>query len=138
MEALTARLAGRRHYPALLEARSEISLVHDRTNPVDRNAVEVHSDGEMVGYLESGLALMVAPRLDRGRPVYASAIPSDQAKITVYILGRGDRVGRNLVSVTSSRGRRGYVVDRRRKVPLCTCPAGRYAPCRHKKALGLI
>jgi hypothetical protein len=136
MEPMTARLAGRKHHVGEISPRSVFVLVHERANPVDFWAVAVYADGTMVGYLETGLARLVAPMLDRGRPVFASAIEGKQTMINVYVPGRRDRLGPdgNLIEVESSDGARRYVVDRRHGH--CTCPAGRFVYCRHQAAIG--
>ena len=136
MEPMTARLAGRKHHPAEIGPRSLLTLEHERTNPVDFWAVAVYADGVMAGYLETGLARLVAPMLDRGRPVFASAIDGKQGMVNVYVPGRRDRLGPdgNLVEVDSSDGSRRYVVDRRHG--RCTCPAGRFVYCRHQAQVG--
>lgn len=141
MEPMTAKLAGRKHHPSLITPTSEITFVRERDNPVDYWAVRVEVDGHHSGYLETGLARLVAPLLDRGRPVFGAPIDgsrnaANQAMINVYVPGRCDILGPdgNLVLVSSSDGQRRYVVDRRHGG--CTCPAGRFMRCRHQQLVG--
>lgn len=141
MEPMTAKLAGRKHHQVKIEPTSVIVFVRERDNPVDHWAVRVEIDGYHGGYLETGLARLVAPLLDRGRPVFGA--PADGHKdsanqnlINIYVPGRYDVLGEegNLVIVPSSDGQRRYVVDRRHGG--CTCPAGRFMRCRHQQLVG--
>jgi hypothetical protein len=133
--ALTAKIAGRRRHGKLtVSPESQITLCHRRDNPAHREAVEVLADGQMIGYLEAGLGVLLAPYLDRARPVRAGG-RDDGISLDLFIPGRADQIGRNLVEVNSSDGNRTYLVDRRRGI--CTCPAGRWVWCRHKRELGL-
>ena len=135
MQALTAHLAARRRFgDNLLTARSQVELAHEKANRHDRAAVIVSADGNPVGYLEAGLAALIAPLLDRGRPLRAAG-REDGRSIDLFIPGPRETLGRNLVEVPSSDGSRTYLVDKRRG--LCTCPAGRWIWCRHKQLLGL-
>jgi hypothetical protein len=129
MYALTATIAGRRHHPAPIGPTSTITLRPESDHPIDRAAVAILADGAKVGYLEAGLARLVAPLLRRGRPVLAA--PMDERHISVYVPGPRDRIGGSIRAVTSSDGKRSYFVDRVRA--LCTCPAGRYGSCRHRR-----
>lgn len=133
MHVLTAKLAGRRYHPGLLEPTSILALRRDKANRVDRSAVAIMADGETVGYLEAGLARLVAPLLDRHRPVFVSPIKGNQKAINLFVPTRSDRLGRSLQTVISSDGQRQYVVDAAHR--LCTCPAGRFLLCRHIRAL---
>jgi hypothetical protein len=138
MRDLTAKLAARRQFAdTYLAAHSALMLERERGNEHDDCAVRVAVDGKVVGYLENGLAMIVARELDRGRPVYASPIEGRQGQITLYLLEPGERrpgPRSHLVEVTSSDGRRSYVVDRRKG--LCTCVAGRWVHCRHQRQAG--
>ena len=135
MNAMTAKIAGRKHHSAPYNLQSTLSMVHERTNPVDSHAVAVYADGLQIGYLERGLAHLVAPFLDRNRPVFASPLENKDGVINLFIPTRSDRLGGNIVMVTSSDGLRSYAVDCRNGI--CTCPAGIYVVCRHKRALGI-
>jgi len=135
MNVMTAKIAGRRHHPAAYDVQSTLTLVHERANPVDSHAVAVYADGLQIGYLERGLAHLVAPFLDRGRPVFASPIEKHDGAINLFIPTRADRLGGNIVAVTSTDGKRNYHVDCRNAI--CTCPAGIFVICKHKKSLGL-
>ncbi len=132
MRAATVRLAGRRYAdPAVtVTPTSTVDLVLEPRNAVDRNAVAVVIDGRRAGYLEGGIAGVVAPAMRSRRPVFAAPFGKHADEITLYLPSRGDRLGENLVEVPSSRGDRSYVVDP--AAGLCTCPAGRYVACRHK------
>jgi hypothetical protein len=135
MNAMTAKIAGRKHHPAAYNLQSTLALVHERSNPVDSHAVAVYADGRQIGYLERGLAHLVAPFLDRNRPVFASPLEGKDGVISLFIPNRADRLGGNIVMVTSSDGLRSYAVDCRNGI--CTCPAGIYVVCRHKRSLGI-
>jgi len=132
---MTAKIAGRRHHPAAFDVTSTLSLVHEKTNPVDSRAVAIYADGAQIGYLERGLSYLVAGLLDRGRPVFASPIERADGAINLFIPIRADRLGGNIVYVTSTDGRRTYAVDCRNAI--CTCPAGIYVICKHKRSLGI-
>jgi hypothetical protein len=141
MEPMTAKLAGRKHHKTTITPTSEIAFVRERDNPVDHWAVRVEVDGCHSGYLETGLARLVAPLLDRGRPVFGAPIDggknaANQSLVNIYVPGRYDVLGEhgNLVIVPSSDGQRRYVVDRRHGG--CTCPAGRFVRCRHQQLVG--
>lgn len=130
MYALTARIAGRRaRREVAVTPESLIALALEPANPADPEAIAVFADGERAGYLEAGLARLVRPLLLRERPVRVIAQEGGQS-LTVWIPGRSERIGRNLVEVASSDGRRTYLVDR--KGGRCTCPAGRYGWCKHR------
>lgn len=137
MRAITARLAGRRHHAVELRADGVFALRREPENPADRSAVAVTVDGETAGYLEAGLATLVAPLLDHERPVFVAHGKAET--VTLYVPERGEHApdtrGSSLVRVASGDGRRSYVVDRRRG--LCTCPAGRYVRCKHQRAIGI-
>jgi len=136
MQPMTAKIAGRRHHPAEFNLQSTFVLVHEKTNQVDPFAVAIYADEQQIGYLERGLAQIVAPLLDRHRPVFASAIENKDNLINLFIPSRYDRLGQNIIIMPSSDGLRSYATDRRHR--MCTCPAGIHVLCKHKKALGLI
>lgn len=137
MRAFTARVAGRRyHNPAhAIALDSVVSLERDRSNEVDRQAVRVIADGLQVGFLEEGVAALIAPRMDRGRLVVASPSKEDPMAVSVFLLDRSDRVEPDpkatLFWVDAPGGRGRYLDDPRRK--LCTCPMGRSHICPHHK-----
>lgn len=134
MDSLTARIAGRRlRGDVEIAATADITLERERDNAADPLAVAVRADGELVGYLEAGLARLVAPLLDRGRPI-AAGPTGHQNEINLFIPSRRERLGRNLVWVPSSDGTKSYLVDRRRG--MCSCPAGRFVHCKHQRAVG--
>lgn len=60
-----------------VRATVTVTLVHERTNAYDPNAVAVHLDGRMIGYIGRQGAAALAPVLDRieaaGRVPYARA-----------------------------------------------------------------
>jgi hypothetical protein len=135
MQPMTAKIAGRRHHPAEFNLLSTFVLVHEKTNQLDPFAVAVYADEQQIGYLERGLAQIVAPLLDRHRPVFASAIENKDNLIKLFVPSRYDRLGQNIIIMPSSDGQRSYATDRRHRI--CTCPAGIFVLCKHKKALGL-
>lgn len=137
MQAMTAKLSGRRYHDGEIQTLSQLSLRHETDNSVDANAVAILNGDEVIGYLERGLATMVAPLLDRARPVLVSPIKGKTGEINLFIPEAYERISSNghLVRVPSSDGQRSYVVDIRRG--LCTCPVGRHVRCRHQKALGV-
>ena len=137
MQAMTAKLSGRRYHDGEIETLSQLTVRHENDNDVDSNAVSVLNGDEVIGYLERGLATMVAPLLDRGRPVLASPIKGKTGEINLFVPEAYERISNSghLVRVPSSDGQRSYVVDVRRG--LCTCPVGRFVRCRHQKALGV-
>ena len=135
MNAMTAKIAGRKHHSAPFGVKSAITLTHERDNPADSHAVAIFADGEHIGYLERGLAHLVAPLLDRGRPVFGSPLKGSDTVINLFIPVRADRLGGNIVMVTSSDGVHSYAVDCRNGI--CTCPVGVWVVCRHKRALGI-
>ena len=135
MQPMTAKIAGRRHHPAEFNLQSIFVLVHEKDNQVDPFAVAIYADEQQIGYLERGLAQIVAPLLDRHRPVFASAIENKDNLINLFIPSRYDRLGQNIIIMPSSDGQRSYATDRRHRI--CTCPAGIFVLCKHKKALGL-
>lgn len=47
-------------------ARSEASLVRDRANAIDANAVGILAGGRFVGYIPAALAARLAPDIDAG------------------------------------------------------------------------
>ena len=137
MQVLTARVAGRRHHTGILAPDASLRLERDRANRVDRFAVKVLANGEQVGYLEAGLARLVAPMIDRGRPVFVGAAGDSTSTVNLFVPARRDYAWPHpeatIFPVQSSDGRRTYWVDPRRG--LCTCPAGRYLDCRHQKSI---
>jgi len=134
MEGLTARIAGRRlRADATIDPAADVTLEREPDNEHDHWAVRILADGSLVGYLEAGLARLVAPMLDRGRPV-AAAPSGHQHDINLFVPNRRERVGGNLVWVVSSDGTKRYLVDRLHG--LCSCPAGRFVYCRHQRAVG--
>ena len=137
MQAMTAKLAGRRYRDGDIQTLSQLDVRHEVDNAVDANAVAIVDGDDVIGYLERGLASIVAPLLDRGRPVLASPIKGKTAEINLFIPEPYERISSSghLVRVPSSDGARTYVVDTRRG--LCTCPVGRHIRCRHQKALGV-
>ncbi len=46
---------------------SKITLVREPSNPYDKNAIAVHSNGKQIGYLSAAYAETFAPRLDAGK-----------------------------------------------------------------------
>ncbi len=134
MEGLTARIAGRRlRADVTIEPTADVALEREPDNAHDRWAVRILADGAVVGYLEAGLSRLVAPMIDRGRPVVA-APSGHQNEINLFVPNRRERIGGNLVWVPSSDGSKRYLVDRRHG--LCSCPAGRFVHCRHQRLLG--
>jgi hypothetical protein len=135
MRPLTARLAGHRHHPGAITPLSRLELVLEAANEHDREAVAVHANGLCAGYLEAGLASVVRRLIVRGRPVLVA--PSrTEGQVTLFLPERTDRYGETLLPVTSSDGLRRYWVDQRRD--LCTCPAGRWKSCRHRRAVRVL
>jgi hypothetical protein len=135
MRPVTARLAGRRYHRAPISPLSRLELLLEPANEHDREAVSIRADGICAGYLEAGLASVVRRLILRGRPVLLA--PSRRAdEIVLFLPERGDRYGGTLLPVTSSDGQRRYWVDQRRD--LCTCPAGRWARCRHRQGLRVL
>lgn len=135
MRPLTARLAGRRHHGAPITPQSRLELVLEPANEHDREAVAIHADGICAGYLEAGLASVVRRLVMRGRPVLLAPTRRED-EVFLYLPERGDSYGGTLLPVISSDGRRRYWVDQRRD--LCTCPAGRWARCRHRVGLKVL
>lgn len=137
MQVLTARVAGRRHHPGVLDAGAQLRLERDRANRADHFAVKVLANGLQVGYLEAGLARLVAPMIDRGRPVFVGAAGDSASTVNLFVPARRDYAWPHpeatIFPAISSDGKRTYWVDPRRG--LCTCPAGRYLECRHQKAM---
>ena len=137
MRAFTARVAGRKyHNPGhAIALDSVVSLERDRGNEVDPQAVRVIADGLQVGFLEEGVAALIAPRMDRGRLVVASPSKEDPMAVNVFVLDRSDRVEPDpratLFWVKDRGGRVQYLDDPRRR--LCTCPMGRSHICPHHK-----
>lgn len=104
----------------------------------DPSAVAVLADGQIVGFLEAGLAPDINARLRRGRIVLAGPLGGCQDLITVFLGTPGDRLAGSrptIPPVASSDGKRTYLVDTRGRY--CTCPAGRWPVCRHKRLAGL-
>jgi hypothetical protein len=135
MRPLTARLAGRRHHQGPIEPLSRFELVLEPTNEADREAVALFADERRVGYLEPALASVVRRLLIRGRPILVA--PTRQPDtVLIYLPEHGDAYGETLLPIASSDGRRRYWIDLRRGH--CTCPAGRWVICRHRRAVGVL
>jgi hypothetical protein len=135
MDRFTAKVAGRRHHSGELAKASLVNLAHEASNPIDARAVRVEADGEQLGYLERGLARMIAPLLDSGRVVGASTAKASDGEINIFTRQPRDRffptIGATLYRVRSSDGEKEYVVDPGNG--LCTCPAGAVMNCRHQR-----
>ncbi|HEY3545815.1 MAG TPA: hypothetical protein VGK17_06950 [Propionicimonas sp.] len=132
MKPFEARIAGRQHYAGVVTPLSMIELV-PAPSTADPSAVAIIADGVMAGHIEAGLAPLLAPRLRRGRIVFAAPIRGRADAIYVYIGVPGDRLAGprpTVVSVEASNGAGAYAVDLR--AGFCTCPAGRYGRCKHK------
>jgi hypothetical protein len=72
----TALAAGLRHHDAKavwdwMKAGDELTLVRERDNPHDPNAVRVDWNGRVLGYLPRADNASVARQLDRGNPLRA-------------------------------------------------------------------
>ena len=72
----TALAAGLRHHDAKavwaqMKAGDEVTLVRERDNPHDPNAVRVDWNGRVLGYLPRADNASVARQLDRGNPLRA-------------------------------------------------------------------
>lgn len=84
-------VVGTEHYGPLLTRRGEgpatFELYREPTNPHDRNAVAVHLDGQVVGYLSAYQAKQ-----------YGSAVERIQQHGTVGIAGRVGRSGAGSVT----------------------------------------
>ena len=138
MRAFTARVAGRQYHNPMhaIGSNSDITLERDRANESDSRAIRVIADGLQVGYLEEGIAALIAPRMDRGRLIVASPSKDDPMAINVFVLDRGDRIEPDpkptLFWIDSPGGRSKYLNDPRRE--LCSCSMGRTHRCRHHKA----
>lgn len=135
MDRFTAKVAGRRYHPGELAKDSSVYLEHEAANPIDARAVRVEANGASLGYLERGLARMIAPLLDAGRVVGASTAKAADGEINIFTRSPRDRffpaVGATLYRALSSDGTREYIVDP--KQGLCTCPAGAVMTCRHQR-----
>ena len=67
MVKFSTHIVGIRHYPAHIEPGEPGSLVHESTNPHDRNAVRVNNAlGDQVGHVPREHAVWLAPLLDAG------------------------------------------------------------------------
>ena len=135
MRAVTAQITGRRYHRAPLDPLSRLELILEPTNEVDREAVALYANDRCAGYLEAGLASIVRRLIVRGRPVLV-APTRDPDEVLIYLPERGDAYGATLLPVASSDGQRRSWVDRRRG--LCTCPAGRWHSCRHRRSAGVL
>jgi single-stranded-DNA-specific exonuclease len=62
---------------ALLTEGERLSLIHDPRNPWDSNAVKVvRWDGQQVGFLERGLAAIMAPKMDKYGGTFIATVKS--------------------------------------------------------------
>lgn len=81
-------VVGLRYHDGIAKAGEQVSLVRERSNKWDRNAIRVYnSNDEGVGYIARGMAAKLAPMMDMGARVYGRVLgKADRLRLLIEVL----------------------------------------------------
>jgi hypothetical protein len=77
------QFANRKYTAAQAHARQPVSLERDYDDTIDRNAIVVKLDGEVIGYLARDISQVLAPEIDAGATLRASIVEVLQQRLPI-------------------------------------------------------